>query len=154
MKMPARALAIASLLAVAPPLGAQSVTGRWIAEFDRTVRNENGSVSTGDKAKARLVLEQRGDSVTGTLELVDPPTGPGGRAAPPRQLRGTISGNKVSLASEAEVRRNMNGEESVQRVTMVYDLTLDGDTLQGTIVPRTAEREMPARPFSARREKL
>ena len=153
MKMPARTLAIASLLAVASPLGAQSVTGRWIAEFDRTVRNENGNVSTSDKARARLVLEQRGDSVAGTLELVDAPAGPGGRAAGPRSLRGTISGNKVSLSSEAEVRVNLNGEESVRKVTMVYDLTLDGDKLEGTLVARAPDREMPARPFSARRER-
>jgi hypothetical protein len=154
MKMLVRALAIASVFAVATlPLGAQGVAGRWIAEFDRSVRNENGNVSTGDKAKARLVLEQRGDSVTGTLELVDAPVGPGGRAARPRQLRGTISGNKVSLSSEAEVRRNMNGEESVHRVTIVYDLTVDGDKLEGTMTPRTTDMEMPARSFSARREK-
>jgi hypothetical protein len=149
-----RALAVASLTAVAAfPLDAQGVAGRWIAEFDRMMRNENGSVSTGEKARLRLVLEQRGDSVTGTLLPVDGAAGPGGSAAPPRQLRGTISGNKVALSSEAEMRRNMNGEESVQRVTMVYDLTLDGDKLDGTMVAKSPDRDMPARPFSARREK-
>jgi hypothetical protein len=153
MKMLACALTAASLVAAASPLGAQGVSGRWIAEFDRTVRNENGNVTTADKAKARLVLEQRGNSVTGTLQLVDAPAGPGGRAPTPRQLRGTISGNKVSLSSEAEARVNRNGEESVQKVTLVYDLTLDGDTLEGTVVGRAAGREMPARAFRARREK-
>jgi hypothetical protein len=153
MKMPVTALAIACLSAFASPLDAQGLTGRWIAEFDRMVRNENGNVSTGDKAKVRLVLEQRGDSVAGTLEPVDAPAGPGGPAPAPRQLRGTTSGNKVSLSSEAEVRVNMNGEESVRRVTMMYDLTLDGEKLEGTIVTRGPGGEMPARPLSARREK-
>jgi hypothetical protein len=154
MKMLARALATASLFAVAAsPLGAQSVAGRWLAEFDRSVRNQNGVVSTGDKAQARLVLEQRGDSVTGTLEMLTPATNPAGAAATPRPIRGTVSGNKVSLASEAEVRRNMNGEESVQKVTIVYDLTFDGDTLEGTMAPRMPGMDMPGRPFSARREK-
>jgi hypothetical protein len=151
MKMLARALAVAPLFAVlASPLGAQGVGGRWIAELDRMVRNENGNVSTGEKAKVRLVLEQRGDSITGTLAPVDAPAG----GPPARLLRGTVSGNKVSLSSEAEVRRNMNGEESVVRVTMVYDLTLNGDTLEGTMVARMPDRDMPGRPFSARREKL
>jgi hypothetical protein len=154
MKTLARALATASLFIVATsPLRAQGVTGRWMAEFERTVRNENGNVSGGEKTKARLVLDQKGDSVTGTLQLVDPPIGPGGHAAPPRQLRGTISGNKLSLSSEAEARINVNGEESVRRVMVVYDLTLDGDTLEGTTGARGPDGEILARPFSARREK-
>jgi hypothetical protein len=156
MKMLVRALTIASVVAVATspvPLGAQGVAGRWIAEFDRSVRNENGNVSTGDRTKALLVLQQRGDSVTGTLEILNAPTGPGGRPATPRQLRGTISGNKVSLSSEVEARVNVNGEESVRKLTIVYDLTLDGDKLEGTMIARSADREIPGRPFVARREK-
>ncbi len=154
MKTLLRGLAIAALFAIpGSPVNAQGITGHWIAEFDRTVRNENGNVSTGDRIKVRLTLQQRGDSVTGTLEPVGGPTDREGRVATPRQLRGTISGNRVSLSTEAEARRNINGEESVQRVTVFYDLTLDGDKLAGTIIPRTRDIEMPARPFSARREK-
>ena len=158
MKMRCCVLAFASLFAVAAstspsPLAAQGVSGRWITEFDRMIRNENGNVSTGEKARARLVLEQRGDSVTGTWELLGAATAPGGRAAAPRQLRGTISGNKVSLSTSTEVRRNINGEESVLTVTIVYDFTVDGDKLDGTMTTRAPGEEMPARPFSARREK-
>ena len=153
MKLPVHALTIASLLAVASPLDAQGVSGRWIAEFDRTIRNENGQISTADKAKARLVLEQRGDSVTGTLQLVDAPAGPSGRPAAPRPLRGTVSGNKLSLSSEAEARVNVNGEESVRRLTIAYDLTVDGDKLDGRIVAKGPDGAMPGRPFSARRER-
>jgi hypothetical protein len=147
MNMLVRALAIASLFAVAAsPLAAQGVTGRWITEFDRMVRNENGNVSTGEKAKARLVLEQRGDSVTGTWQLLD------AAASPARQLRGTISGNKASLSTQVEARRNINGEESVQTMTIVYDFTVDGDKLQGTTTAKASGMEMPARPFHAWRE--
>jgi hypothetical protein len=153
MKMLVRTLTIASLFTVAAStLEAQGVAGRWIAEVERTMRNENGNVTAGDKAKLRLVLEQKGDSVTGTLQVVDPPVGPGGRAPTPRPIRGTISGNKVALQTEAEARRNLNGEESVQRVTVVYDLTLDGDKLEGTTIAKLPDMEMPARPFTARRE--
>jgi hypothetical protein len=148
-----RALALVCLLAVATsPLAAQGVTGRWITEFDRMMRNENGNITTGAKARARLVLEQKGDSVTGTWELLDAAPAPSGRAAAPRQLRGTISGNKVSLSTEIEARRNINGEESVSRLTVVYDFTVSGDTLEGTMTMKAADMQMPARPFSARRE--
>jgi hypothetical protein len=153
MKMLVRTLAIASLFAtVSSPLAAQGVTGRWITEIERMVRNENGNVSTGEKTKARLVLEQRGDSVTGTWEPLDAAASPGGRAAAPRQLRGTISGNKVSLSTQVEARRNINGEESVRTMTIVYDFTVDGDKLQGTTTLKGSDMEMPARPFSAWRE--
>ena len=152
MKMLLRALVIGPLFAgVASPLAAQGVTGRWITEIERMVRNENGNVSTGDKAKARLVLEQRGDSVIGTWELVDTAASPGGRAAAPRQLRGTISSNKVSLSTQVEARRNINGEESVQTMTIVYDFTVDGDKLQGTTTAKAPEMQI-TRPFSAWRE--
>jgi hypothetical protein len=154
MKTLVRTLAIASLFAVAAsPLAGQGISGRWIAEFDRAVRNDDGNITTGDKAKARLVLQQKGDSVTGTLQLVDPAVGPDGRPARPRSLRGTISGNKVSLQTEAEARRSVNGEESVHKVTVLYELTLDGDKLEGTTTARASGVEMHPRPFVARREK-
>jgi hypothetical protein len=154
MKTVVRALATASLFTLAAlPVGAQGVAGRWLAEFDRSVRNENGNITTGDKTQARLVLQQRGDSVTGTLEVLNGPAGPGGRPATPRQIRGTVSGKKLSLSSEAEARVNANGEESVRKITIVYDLTMDGDKLEGTMIAKSADREMPARPFVARREK-
>lgn len=152
--MLACAITAASLLTLAASsLDAQGVSGRWLAEFDRTLRAENGGVTSSDKAKARMVLEQRGDSVTGTFQVVDPPVGRDGRATAVRPLRGTISGNKLSLQTEAEARRNVNGEESVHKVTVLYDLLLDGDTLEGTTFAKSAAMETPPRPFSARREK-
>ena len=154
MKMLVRTLAVASLTAsVASALGAQGVNGRWITEFERRMRNENGSVSTSEKATARLVLQQKGDSVTGTWQLVDTATSPTGRATTPRALRGTISGNRVSLSTEIEARRNMNGEESVRKMTLAYDFIVNGDKLEGTMTTRAPDMEMPARPFSAWREK-
>jgi hypothetical protein len=154
MKLLVRTLTIASVFAaVATPLSAQGLNGQWIAEFDRSIRSGNGDVTSGDKAKARLVLHQKGDSVTGTLQLVDPPVGPDGRAPTTRQLRGTIAGTKVSLQTEAEARRSVNGEESVHKVTVIYDLTLDADKLDGTMTAKSADVTMPSRPFSARRER-
>jgi hypothetical protein len=85
------------------------------------------------------------------LESLDIPEG--GRARPPRQLHGKISGNKASLSTEFEARRNINGEESATKVTVVYDLTINGDRLDGTMTMKSADMDMPPRPFTAVREK-
>jgi hypothetical protein len=66
--------------------------------------------------------------------------------------RGTISGNKVSLSTQVEARRSINGEESVQTLTLVYDFIVDGDKLQGTTTFKGSDMEMPTRPFTAWRE--
>lgn len=140
---------IALTLLAAAPLAAQGtdIAGAWITEFDRTVRNEGGIVTTGDKARARIVLQQKGDSVTGMWEMLTPGNAP----RPPRQLRGTISGNKVTLTSEFEARINRDGEASTRTITIVYEFIVNGDKLEGTMTDRSGD--MPARPFTATREK-
>lgn len=152
MKRPSFRIAFVMMtLFTAAPLFAQGagVTGTWITEFDRMMRNEGGSVTTGDKTRARLVLQQKGDSVTGTFEVL----APGDAPRPPRQLRGTIAGDRVMLTSEFEARVNRNGEESTRTITVVYDLTVKGDTLEGTMTNRSGDMDMPPRPFTATREK-
>jgi hypothetical protein len=146
MKSIARALTAGFLVAIAAgPLAAQGINGSWITEFERQLRNENGEVSAGEKTKARLVLARKGDSVTGTWQILE------GSAAP-RALKGTISGNRVSLTSQVQARRNINGEESVTTLTVVYDFTVEGDKLQGTSTAKGSDMEMPPRPFTAVRE--
>ena len=81
-------------------------------------------------------------------EVISPSSTP----AVARQLRGTIAGNKVSLTTEFEARVNLNGEESARKITVVYDLTLNGDKLEGTMTNKGPNGDMPARPFSAWRE--
>ena len=47
MRLLNRVLAMATLLTVASsPLAAQGITGRWITELERSIRNENGAVSS------------------------------------------------------------------------------------------------------------
>ena len=152
MKTLTHLIVSALFVVTASPVAAQGISGRWITEFDRSVRNENGNVTTGDKAKALIVLTQKGDSVTGTWEVLDRGPSQSGPTAPPRQLRGTIAGNKVSLSMRVDGKRNINGEESAVSMTMLYDLTVDGDKLQGTTTAKSSDMEMPARPFSAWRE--
>jgi hypothetical protein len=144
--------AIPAILAfiVSSPLQAQGINGTWITEFERMMRNQEGNVSGGDKTKAKMVLKQKGDSVTGTWQLVDAPAG---APATPRQLRGTISGNKIALATEFDATVNINGEQSTRKISVTYDFTIDGDKLEGTMTNRSGDMNMPPRPFSAWRDK-
>lgn len=142
-------LAAAALLA-ATPLAAQDINGTWFTEFERTMRNENGAVSSGEKTRAKITLQQKGDSIFGTFELVPV----AGQPTPPaRPLRGAVKGGKGTLVSEFEGRRNINGEESVVKVTVVYDFSIATDKLEGTTTTKTSDMDMPPRPFSAWREK-
>ena len=129
------------------------LSGKWITEFERGMRNNNGAMATtGEKAKARLTLVQVGDSVTGTWELISPLPPNGG--PPPRQLRGTIAGGTVSLVTEGMVRVNRNGEVSELKMKTTYAFTSKGDELSGTMQVNVEEDgDLPVRPFSAWREK-
>jgi hypothetical protein len=142
-------LATAALLAAAP-LSAQDINGTWFTEFERSIRNNDGQVSAGEKTKAKITLQQKGDSVFGTFELVPA----AGQPTPPaRPLRGSVKGGKGTLVSEFEGRRNINGEESVVKMTVVYDFSIAADKLEGTTMTKTSDMDMPPRPFSAWREK-
>lgn len=132
------------------PLSAQGVNGTWITEFERTLRNSDGQVTAGDKTKARISLQQKGDSVFGTFEILTPPGAPAPAA---RQLRGVVKGDKGTLLSEFEARRNINGEEEVVKLSVTYDFTIAADRLEGTAKTRSPDMDLPPRPFSAWREK-
>jgi hypothetical protein len=140
--------AVLALLSAAP-LSAQGIAGNWITEFDRMMRNEGGTVTTGEKSRAKMTLAQQGDSVTGSWQVIDnaPNT-----TATPRPLKGTIAGNKLKLQAEFIATVNRNGEQEERKITVLYDLTLNGDKLEGTMQNKTGDMEMPARPFSAWRD--
>lgn len=143
-------LLAAFALTVAAPLSAQGIDGTWFTEFERQVRNQDGVVSGGDKTKAKITLQQKGDSLIGTWEIVPA----AGQPTPPaRTVRGAFKDGRGTLVSEFEARRNINGEESVAKITVTYDFTVSGDRLEGTSKTRSPDMEMPPRPFSAWREK-
>ena len=143
-------LAAAIGLFAAAPLSAQGPSGTWFTEFERQIRNQDGQVSGGDKTKAKITLEQKGDSLFGTLEIVPA----AGQPAPPaRQLRGVVKGDRGTLFTEFEARRSVNGEESIAKIQVTYDFTISADKLEGTSKARSADSDMPPRPFSAWRGK-
>ncbi len=142
-------LAALATLAAAP-LSAQGINGTWMTEFERSIRNNDGQISAGDKTKAKITLQQKGDSLFGTFEIVPPPGAP---APAPRQLRGIVKDGKGTLLSEFDARRNINGEEEVVKVKVTYDFTIAADKLEGTSTTKASDMEMPPRPFSAWRDK-
>ena len=143
------ALAAIALVASAP-LSAQSLNGTWFTEFERQIRNQDGQVTAGEKTKAKITLQQKGDSVFGTFEIVPP----AGQPTPPaRPLRGSVKGDKGTIISEFEARRNINGEEETVKLVTTYDFTISADKLEGTSKTKSPDLDIPPRPFSAWREK-
>lgn len=141
------ALCLALLPAIAPR--AQSVTGAWAVEYEQHIR-ESPSGTTIEKGRARLLLDSRGDSVVGTWQ----PVADGGAAAPAvRELRGVVDGDTVRLTTPVQLRRSVDGAESVLHGTMVYEFVVDGDALRGRI--RTVVKGVEGRPraFVATRER-
>jgi hypothetical protein len=97
-----------------------------------------------------MTLEQKGDSVTGTWQVMADAASP---APSPRPLKGVVAGNKVKLVAEFQATVNRNGEQETRTITVIYDLALNGDTLEGTMTNRAGDMDMPPRPFTATREK-
>jgi hypothetical protein len=149
-------LAGAMLLAIAIPRAGRAqgtVAGTWITEFDIGIRNVDGEETSLGKRQARIVLQLKGDSVTGTWQALADSTGP---AATPMQLRGRVADGKVELQTEP-IERVLRVNDDEQRVKMIssYSFVVQGDTLDGTVQIRSLDGsfEGNARPFSAKREK-
>ena len=54
--------AVIATLAAAP-LSAQGISGTWMTEFEWSIRNQDGQMTAGDKTKATITLQQKGDSL-------------------------------------------------------------------------------------------
>jgi phosphosulfolactate phosphohydrolase-like enzyme len=103
-----RALAV---LAMALTIGASAdVTGRWQGTL--TAQRDDG---TTREDSALLILEQKGNEITGTIGGSDTDRHP--------ITKGTIDGAKVTIQA-----RTANGERE-----FLLELTLNGDEMKGTI---------------------
>ena len=101
------AAVLAMALAVAAPA---DVTGRWQGTI--TAQREDG---TSREDSALLILEQKGNEVTGTV---------GGNDADRHPItKGVIDGSKVTIQA-----KTVNGDRE-----LLLELTLDGDAMKGTI---------------------
>ena len=152
MKRLVRLLGFCALVLAPQALTAQGVAGAWKLEYVRRVTND-GSGEQAEMGHARVVLDVRGDSVTATWQALEP--GPDGKPLPPREIRGTVSGDHVVLKSQAQARMMMNGNATTVELIITYDLTVKGDTIAGVQLADAADGSMspPARPIHGEREK-
>ena len=146
-------LVLVGLTAGAQPAPAQgTIAGSWSTEFDIGIRMENGVESSMGKRQATMKLMLQGDSVFGIWQVA----AQGGATPSPVRLRGTRSGNKLSLRADP-VAHTMNMGDGDRRVELVatYSLEVRGDSLVGTSRDTTNDGsfDSPERPFSATRIK-
>jgi hypothetical protein len=145
-------LIAAALFAAAQPLAAQApIAGTYAVEYPVRMM-VNGEPSPNETmAKVKLVLEQKGDSVFGTWQMVD-----GTRAIPAQKLAGTAKDGTARLYGTSEARmRNPDGEQ-VMTMTMEYVMTVDAETISGAIhvhPPEGITVSGEPRRFSGKREK-
>lgn len=131
------------LMLVAASAQAQSVAGKWTANFPMRVRMENGEPSQAEQQGiALLELEQKGDSVFGTWTVQNTPA-----QVPPRQLRGTFVAGKLVFQAQVEGRVNMNGDERTVKMITTYEATLKGDALDGTMSSKSEDGSIESSPM-------
>lgn len=133
-------LAALLLLAATTSLAAQSpspspLIGTWSINWEigrRIMNGESGSI----KAKGTMSIVPSGDSLMATITTLSREDG----APPPApySFGGRITASGARLVRISEAVMTINGEERKQPSTAVWTLSLDGQTLQGTIA-----REVP-----------
>lgn len=137
-----------ALLAQAP-----AVAGKWIADFELGMRNDNGVITSMGTGKARVTLTAKGDSVFGSWQIIEPAE----RASmPARALKGVYANGSLTLETEpTESRVRLNDEERTLKMITRYAIKVEGDSMSGTSQPvdLSGSIEPPTRPFKAVREK-
>lgn len=124
------ALAAAAIVIISGSAKAQSLTGKWTAEYPAAIRNTNGQQSA-EMGTALVTIEQKGDSITGTWHAQNTP-----RPSQPRRIVGTFKDGQLSFVGEpVEARIRRGGEEGEQVVMMrsFFEAKLEGDSLVGTM---------------------
>lgn len=135
----------AALVAVATaPLAAQAhpLAGRWQVDYERGKRIENGEV-TVIRGTATLTLEQRGDSLVGSL--VRPASAEQAAPEPQRFAAKPTAGGAVFVVRTVATN-NDNGEITTREAVMTWTLTANGDVLEGTLLFAVPSMDVPAEP--------
>ena len=150
------AVAVALLTAVAGSAHAQSqsqsqrVDGRWTVSYRRQVPGGDGSEM--QDVRATVTMVQRGDSVYAKWQIVEPAT----PATPPRVLRGVMHDGVIQLVgptTQATVKRHIF--TSQVDVTPRYQITIDRDRLEGTMIAMSEDGSVKSAPmtFAGTRDK-
>ncbi len=151
-----RTLAATLFLSASPALLSAQTSpfiGDWSVEVTAGMRIENDE-PTPIRAKARLSIVAKGDSLVATL-VVDPiPDTP---PRPPATFAtARVPGSEIRFVQRSQATLNMNGDERQATVVSTWTLKVDGDTISG-IVAREIEGMMgpgmPPQPVSGTRVK-
>lgn len=140
------------LTITAPAASAQGhpLAGRWSVEYQRGVRNENGEL-TPIMGAATLTLEQRGDSLVGTLV---PAAGDQGNASPAQLFAARAAANGATFVVKSQAQINMNGEISTREMTLTWELSASGDTLSGTMSRVVQDTDVSSSPSPVKGTRL
>jgi hypothetical protein len=141
------------LLALAGPLPAQvggDPAGEWDAEWASAVRDDGNSLEVQRRSPALLLLERRGDTLSGTwaVEVIEAETW---------VVTGSFSNGVLRMEARATVDGSRPGDGVARLVLLEWTgrLSEDGAVLEGeqwlTLeTPRGPRRSGP-RPWTARR---
>ena len=137
-------LLLAFLISI-PLLQAPTVSGSWKAVFDADMRRASDDEwKVNKRSNARLILEQRGDSVFGTWQ--------GENLPDPAGLRGTFDGKTLRLTSGTNERvGQVNGQPVRMKVRQDFTATLERGALKGVLFIHIDDRPAPARKWEATR---
>ena len=141
-------IAVAIVLGVSTRTMAQQVSGTWAVTYDSDIRQDGEKITVNKRAKGKLTLEQKGDSVFGTFK---PDDGPDATARP---LTGTLKGKTLSLTSGI-VRRNVNinGTPTAMSTRTDWMGVVQATGIRGTMLMQMGERPAPPRRWEAVAEK-
>ena len=141
-------IAVAIVLGVSTRTMAQQVGGMWAVTYDSDIRQDGEKITVNKRAKGKLTLEQKGDSVFGTFK---PDGGPDATARP---LTGTLKGKTLSLTSGI-VRRNVNinGTPTAMSTRTDWMGVVEATGIRGTMLIQMGERPAPPRRWEAVAEK-
>lgn len=118
--------------------GAQAqVSGKWQVDVAQQPSRAPTDAPAGAvvrrsqfPASGTLDIRTKADSAFATWTPTQP-------AAAPIEMRGVVTGGKVTLRGEQEGRMNVNGEVSIVLMLLEFDLTPTQLGLQGTIELKT-----------------
>jgi hypothetical protein len=133
---------------------AQSLTGKWTAEYPSRISNQNGEQKIDQMGTAALTIEQKGDSIFGSWHVENAPV-----KIEPRTIIGTVKDGKVNFVGspiEARIRKGgMGGDEAEEKIFMTtyYEATVTADGLAGTMYSKSQDGSIESRPvkWSAKR---
>ena len=112
---------------------APAIAGTYLVDYDAQVRVTSDGPEVVQRGKARLVLQQRGDSLFGTWEPAGNDTQ--GRPRPVRKVFGKLQNDTIRLNAEpTEAVVNVNGEEQRRSITQAFTATFKDGAITGTIV--------------------